>query len=138
MIDISDGRIAMVPTMFVEDVETLEKSLSQGGDQIEVTLSRETAEFVARVARARVEGQEVVLTRSFEEVSPTEAAAFLGMSRPQVRKLMDKGLLPYRMVGTHHRIPVAGMKKYLVEQRERRDVALAELAELQNELGLVE
>ncbi|MDR0847656.1 MAG: helix-turn-helix domain-containing protein [Propionibacteriaceae bacterium] len=128
----------MVPTMFVEDVETLEKSLSQGGDQIEVTLSRETAEFVARVARARVEGQEVVLTRSFEEVSPTEAAAFLGMSRPQVRKLMDKGLLPYRMVGTHHRIPVAGMKKYLVEQRERRDVALAELAELQNELGLVE
>ena len=128
----------MVPTLLAQDVEILERSLAQGGDRVEVSISRETAEFVARIARARAEGQEVVLTHSFEEVSPTEAAALMGMSRPQVRKLMDRGLLPFRMVGTHHRISVAGMKRYLVEQRERRAVALAELAELQNELGLVE
>jgi excisionase family DNA binding protein len=93
---------------------------------------------LARIAKARAEGREVVVTRGLEELSPAEAAAFMGMSRPQVRKLMDRGLLPFRMVGSHHRISVAGLKRYLVEQRERRERALAELAELQNELGLVE
>jgi excisionase family DNA binding protein len=128
----------MAVTMLAQDVEILERSLREGGERVEVSLSRETAEFVTQIAKAKAEGQEVVLTHSFEEVSPTEAAALLGMSRPQVRKLMDKGLLPFRMVGTHHRIPVAGIKKFIIEQRDRRTAALAELAELQNELGIFE
>jgi len=126
----------MTTTVLPEDVQTLENSLHTSGDRVHVTLSRQAAEFMAQSARAKVQGQEVVLTKGLDEVSPTEAAALMGMSRPQVRKLMDKGLLPYRMVGTHHRIPVSGLKKYLAEQRERRDAALAELADLQNELGM--
>ncbi|MDR1386924.1 MAG: helix-turn-helix domain-containing protein [Propionibacteriaceae bacterium] len=128
----------MAVTVAHEDVAALERSLLAGGERVDVTLSRETVEFLARVAKAKAAGQEVVITRGFEEVSPAEAAALMGLSRPQVRKLMDRGLLPYRMVGAHHRIPVAEMKRYLVEQRQRREAALAELAELQNELGLVE
>jgi len=123
---------------FADDALRLESSLLQGGEEVEVTLSRGTAEFVAGIVKAKAAGQEVVLTRDIEEISPAKAAELMGMSRPQVRKLMDRGLLPYRMVGTHHRIPVAGMKTYLTEQRQRREIALAELAELQNELGLVE
>jgi excisionase family DNA binding protein len=124
-------------TVLPEDVQTLERSLQGSGEQVQVTLSRQAAEFLTQVARAKAQGQEVVFTRGVEEVSPTEAGALLGMSRPQVRKLMDKGLLPFRMVGTHHRIPVSGLKQYLAEQRERREAALAELAELQNELGML-
>ncbi|MDR0283521.1 MAG: helix-turn-helix domain-containing protein [Propionibacteriaceae bacterium] len=125
-------------TLLEEDVQALEQSLQSGDDRIEVSLSRETAALVARIAKAKAEGQEVVTLRGYDEVSPAEAGALLRMSRPQVRKLMDRGLLPYRMVGTHHRIPVAGMKRYVAEQRERRATALAELAELQNDLGLLE
>jgi excisionase family DNA binding protein len=128
----------MMSTLLAEDAQALERSLETGSARVEVTLSREAAEFLAQIARAKAEGQEVVITRGFDEVSPTEAAALLGMSRPQVRKLMDRGLLPYRMVGTHHRIPVSGMKEYVAAQRKRRDAALAELAALQNDLGLVE
>ncbi|MCK9928275.1 helix-turn-helix domain-containing protein [Frankia sp. Mgl5] len=62
----------------------------------------------------------------------------LGMSRPQVRKLMDRGLLEFRKVGTHHRVRVSSIRTFLENERPRRREALAELASIQNELGLTE
>src|SRR3712207_6609414 len=41
-----------------------------------------------------------------EEVSTSKAARILGMSRPTLIDLLQKGLIPYRMVGTHRRVPV--------------------------------
>lgn len=70
------------------------------------------------------------------EVTPTEAAVLLDMSRPQVRKLMDRGLLEFRKVGTHHRIRVSSIRAFLDAERPRRREALADLAALQDELGL--
>nr|MDT0659268.1 helix-turn-helix domain-containing protein [Micromonospora sp. DSM 115978] len=70
------------------------------------------------------------------EVSPTEAAVLLTMSRPQVRTLMDRGLLQSRKVGTHHRIRISSIRVFLEAERGRRREALAELAAVQNELGL--
>jgi hypothetical protein len=39
------------------------------------------------------------------------------MSRPQVRKLMDRGLLEFRKVGTHHRIRVSSIRAFLEAER---------------------
>ena len=83
-------------------------------------------------------GRDVVLTNDRGEVTPTQAGQMLGISRPQVRKLMDDGRLDFRKVGTHHRITVASIQAFLVAERERRAPALAELARLQNDAGLVE
>ena len=60
------------------------------------------------------------------------------MSSPQVRKLMDRGLLEFRKVGTHHRIRVSSIRAFLDVERARRSQAMAELATVQNELGLTE
>lgn len=38
-----------------------------------------------------------------QEVSPTEASAILGISRPLVVLRMDRGDLPFRYVGNHRR-----------------------------------
>lgn len=38
-----------------------------------------------------------------QEVSPTEASAILGISRPLVVLRMDRGDLPFRYVGKHRR-----------------------------------
>lgn len=81
------------------DAEALHRALAVAGDEVRVSLSRETAELVARVVDARVRGQQVLLTRGNAEVTPNEAAVLLGMSRPQVRKLLDQGLLEFRKVG---------------------------------------
>jgi len=103
---------------------------------VRVALSRETAELVSRLVDARAPGEQIIVTAGSAEVTPTEAAVLLGMSRPQVRKLMDRGLLDFRMVGSHHRVRVSSIRAFLDAERSRWRQALAELAALQNDLGL--
>jgi len=79
-----------------------------------------------------------VLPEVSQEVSSAEAALMLGMSRPQVRKLMDRGALPHRMVGAHRRIAVEDVQGFLAAERQRRRDALAKFSALENELGLTE
>ncbi|QTX03567.1 helix-turn-helix domain-containing protein [Agromyces archimandritae] len=120
------------------DADALHRALDTSGDEVELSLSRETAEWLARIVDARANGQEVVLTRGGGEVTPAEAAALLGISRPQVRKLMDEGALRFRKVGTHHRVTLESLQVYRDAQRAHRRVAMEELSRLQNELGLLE
>lgn len=127
----------MVDTI-TRDVEAVHRALKAAGDEVRVSLSRETAELVARVVDARARGQQIVFARGDAEVTPNEAAELLGMSRPQVRKLIDQGMLDFRKVGAHHRIRVASIQSFLDAERSRRGAALEELARVQDELSLAE
>jgi excisionase family DNA binding protein len=70
------------------------------------------------------------------EMTTTQAAEFLDVSRPFIIKLVRRGELPCRMVGTHRRIPSAS----LVEQREkmfqRARKAVDEMAQIARDLGI--
>ena len=127
----------MTDAILENDVLAFRESLAKPGDKVSVSISRKTAEYLERVTRAIAEGREVIVTHGLCEVTPSEAALILGISRPQVRKLMDKGFVPFRKVGAHHRIPVEALRAWEAEERERRELALDRLADLQNELGLV-
>ena len=127
----------MSPTL-VRDVEALNRALETPGDEVSVSLSRDTAEMLARIVDAQAKGQEIVVTHGLQEVSPAEAGLMLGMSRPQVRKLMDSGALPFRMVGAHHRIAVEDIEAWHVAERKRRRESLQRFFALENELGLTE
>jgi len=94
--------------------------------------------MVTRWVDAQLRGQEVVVTQGLKELSPTEAAQMMGMSRAQVRKLLDQGSLPFRMVGSHHRIRLDAIHQWLEIEDARQETAMAELIALQNELGLTE
>jgi excisionase family DNA binding protein len=124
--------------LLLRDAEALHRALATSGGEVRVALSRETAELVSRLVDARVRGEEIVVTPHAAEVTPTEAAVLLGMSRPQVRKLMDRGLLEFRKVGTHHRVRVSSIRTFLETERPRRRDALADLVAVQNDLGLTE
>ncbi|MDR1798292.1 MAG: helix-turn-helix domain-containing protein [Bifidobacteriaceae bacterium] len=120
------------------DAEALHQALELDGDELSVSLSRQTVEFIAQVVDAQAHGQEVVFSRVPREVSPEDAARMLGVSRPYVRKLMDQGDLPFRMVGSHHRIAVADVTAWYTRERTRRHEAMIRFSELENELGLFE
>jgi excisionase family DNA binding protein len=94
--------------------------------------------FVVPAAEERDRPSQRAGSRVLEEVTPTRAAELLGVSRPHVRRLMDRGELPFRMVGSHHRLPLDAVEAFRERERARRADALADLSELQNELGLTE
>jgi excisionase family DNA binding protein len=70
------------------------------------------------------------------ELSTFEAANLLGVSRPFVKKLLEKGKIPFRMVGTHHRVRLADVLKYQEQQYQDSLEAMAELTTQAQELGL--
>lgn len=51
-------------------------------------------------------GERVAVLAEDQELSPTEASAVLGISRPLVVLRMDRGELPFRYVGKHRRAPL--------------------------------
>lgn len=123
--------------LLARDAAALHHALEQDGDEVRVSVSRSTAEILAQLMEARAQGR-VMIAPNVDEVTPAQAAAMLGMSRPQIRRLIDQGTLEFRKVGTHHRIPVVSIEAFRAAERSRRASALAELADLQNELGLTE
>lgn len=124
--------------VLTRDADALHRALDRAGDEIEVSVSRQTAEWLARIVDARSRGQRVVVTHGHAEVTPAEAAALLGVSRPQVRKFMDEGKLGFRMVGAHHRIPMESIEAFRAWEQEQMTKGMEDLSRLQNELGLFE
>lgn len=70
---------------------------------------------------------EVALLTDDAEVSPEDASAILGISRPLVRRRMDDGVLPFRRVGAHRRVRLSDV----LDLKRREGPVRAALAELQ-------
>lgn len=63
-------------------------------------------------------GADVSFLDSGEELTPNQAADLLHVSRPYLLKVMDRGLLAYRMVGSNRRIAMADLLDY-IDRHER-------------------
>ncbi len=71
-----------------------------------------------------------------KEMTTTQAADFLDVSRPFVIKLIKRGELPRRMVGKHRRIPSDALMKYREKMFERAKAAADEMTRISQEMGL--
>ena len=69
------------------------------------------------------------------ELSPTNAAKLLNISRTHLMRIVSSGDVPYRMVGKHHRFRLNDILAYK-EERSYRHAALVELVKQAEELKL--
>jgi excisionase family DNA binding protein len=89
---------------------------------------------------------EAALRRAYEgagqalpkEMTTTQAAEFLDVSRPFVIKLVRRGELPCRMVGKHRRIPTDALLHYRETMFRKAVSAADEIAHIAQDLGLYE
>ncbi len=103
--------------------EPLDEILASAGTRIidehghEVVLNRELVGFLRAAVVAATGGQRVLLFAGDETMSPAEAAALLGVSRPMIYRYIDEGLLEDHKVGSYHRIPAASVHQLHEERR---------------------
>lgn len=71
-------------------------------------------------------GADVTLLASDKELTPNQAAQLLQVSRPHLVKIMDRGLLAYRLVGSNRRIAMADLLDY-IERHERANAHVNQL-----------
>jgi len=71
-------------------------------------------------------GADVTLLASDKELTPNQAAQLLRVSRPHLVKIMDRGLLAYRLVGSNRRIAMVDLLDY-IERHERANAHVNQL-----------
>jgi excisionase family DNA binding protein len=97
-----------------------------------VQISAAMVRAMIEAAKLMAEGHAVDVVPADEEVSAQQAADLLKVSRPYLLNLVKKGILPCRMVGSHHRIPMDAVIAYRREQAPRRRSLEALTAETQD------
>ncbi|MBB2908641.1 hypothetical protein FHR76_005061 [Rhizobium sp. RAS22] len=99
-----------------------------GGKQQMLPIPPSAAAAVEALLAHMLRGERVAVLAEDQEVSPSDASAILGISRPLVVLRMDRGDLPFRYVGKHRR---ALLKDVLALKTEldKRQTAMEALAE---------
>lgn len=111
--------------LFEQAPPKLEATITVNGQQVKIPLA--TVPLLAKAAGLMAGGHPVDVVAVDQEMSAQEAADFLKVSRPYLMNLLNKGILPFRKVGAHHRIPYEAVVAYKREQEPRRRAALEAL-----------
>ena len=81
-------------------------------------------------------GNAVTLIPVHAELTTQQAAHVLNVSRPFLIEQLEKGVIPYRKVGTHRRVMFKDLMEYKQTMDRNRLNALEELSAIDQELGL--
>jgi hypothetical protein len=100
----------------------------EGGAEQTLTIPPAAAAAVEALLVHMLRGERVVVLAEGQELSPTEASAVLGISRPLVVLRMDRGDLPFRYVGKHRRALLKDVLA-LKSRLDARQAAMNSLAE---------
>lgn len=102
-----------------------------------VTLTPAIAQTFLDVLRLISSGQGFRLIPVGAQLTTQQAADILNVSRPFLIKLLDEQELPYMRVGRHRRIEASALFDYKARRDEARAAALADMAALDMEEGLM-
>lgn len=128
-------------------VEAQKGSPSPGKETAEISRPRQRIEILIDGVPVEVSPElEAAVQRAHEgllrdlppEMTTTQAAAFLDVSRPFVIKLITRGELPCRMVGKHRRIPSEVLVAHREKMFQQAKCSADEMARTSQELGLDE
>jgi excisionase family DNA binding protein len=108
--------------------------LSADGERAE--LPRPVFVLLDQVVRELLQGHAVGVVPLHKELTTQEAADLLGVSRPFLIGLLERGEVPYVTTGKHRRIRFSDLMEYKRRRDATRRQALDRLTELSQEYGL--
>jgi excisionase family DNA binding protein len=82
------------------------------------------------------EGKSVMIVQNQAKLTTVEASSLLGVSRQFLVNLLEKGEIPYHMVGTHRRIYAQDLFQYKAQRDRRRHKIIRELAQAEAKEGI--
>lgn len=103
---------------------------------VEVELPGIAVDLLVRALSELAEGRAVTLVPLHADLTTQQAAEQLGISRPFLVKLLERGELPFRRVGTHRRVQYRDVQAFRKRIDEARKQALEDLAAQGQELDL--
>lgn len=102
--------------------------------QVSTELSHLFADLLQKLAT----GQRVEMQTVTQDLTTTEAARRLGVSRPTLVKLIKTGDLPAHKVGSHYRIDIADLQTYIEIRYQKKVRQIQNLWDFEKDHALEE
>jgi len=106
----------------------------EGGDSIAVPAV--ALPMIRLILETMAKGRAVGLVAVPTELSTQQAADLLGVSRPYFIGILERGEIPFRLVGTHRRVRLDDFQDYRRRDEARRRELLGKLIDEAQELGM--
>ena len=107
----------------------------QDSDEV-INIPLKALKLLSSIIENMAEGKSIALMPTDAEISTQQAADILNVSRPHIIKLLEKGELPFKKVGSHRRILLQDMLKYEAKFKSDRRKNLDYLAKEAQKLNL--
>jgi len=120
----------------IEEEEPSRLNVKIGEDEVDMPLPRDLMTVILEILTEVAQGHSVSVGPEEEELTTSEAAELLNVSRPHLVKLLEEGEIPFRKVGTHRRVRREDVLEYKRRQRKEAEEAMQNLADQAQELGL--
>jgi excisionase family DNA binding protein len=101
-----------------------------------VDLPSELRALLADVVRTMRRGQGLTIAPLGQRLTTQEAADLLGVSRPTLVKLLDRGAIPYEQPSRHRRLRLADVLAFRDQRRQEQRMALRDLARSAQDMDL--
>lgn len=119
-----EGRVTLD---FQSPADAGEGDAGSGPRHETVELPREAVAALLEIARALASGRQVHLVPHDSALTTQAAATLLGVSRPHLITLIERGELPCHMVGTHRRLKAEDVLEYRTRRNAGRRDAVREV-----------
>lgn len=106
---------------------------AENGAEESVAIPAAAIQALRRILAEMAEGNAITLIPVHAELTTQQAADLLKVSRPFLVERLEKGDIPFHLVGTHRRIRLADVMRYKKRNDQKRLKALEKLSALDQE-----
>ncbi len=109
---------------------------NDGDDKVVMEVSSHALQLFRELLEKIEEGTGVEIVRQDQELTTSEAAEILGVSRPYLVDLLEDGEIPFHKVGSHRRVQASDVLEFKRLRRQRSRDAMKELAQEDRKLDV--
>ena len=125
---------ALAATLEELHSENPEIEIEETAERIRIPLK--ALKLLAKILKATGQGKPISLVPIATEMTTQAAAEVLGCSRPHLVKLLEKGDIPFTMVGRHRRVKFENLMDYKKTMKLKQEQFLIDMMKSDEELGL--
>lgn len=114
--------------------DTPEIEIEETSEKIKIPLN--ALRLLAKILKVTSQGKPISIVPIATEMTTQAAAELLGCSRPHFVKLLERGDLPYTLVGRHRRVKFEDVMNYKKHLKEQQEKYLIEIMKSDEEIGL--